>query len=393
MNKMQEQVITESEKNEGDFSDFVAGCDFFTERITFASGLSGNELETTILTQLEGISPFNSDQLSWGAYLDVKSGKALVYAALSGCFGTGNKEETEPVQRAYFPAFLPFLGYVAEKPCILCTVCGSTLSLLIYDEPGVLPAEVHSVNLEGVEISRDLAVKVRADLLREIPWIKYPVEESIFYFDTIARNWKHEISMHSIDHAGGVIKLHLNRQQIYMADIRANSIKRKALTNSRLNLLLWLATAGSITLTVFLLFLSGGKWMWDAHIQKQIAKVQSRQEKVASIEAKDRNLAMFESGSAARLQPLSMLDLVNRYRPDGLFFSEVKAFEGNRMQIEGVAETNGTGLVNQFKSQLEAAEFIENSTIEIIRISQGATFFRCSAEFNDLELADVGIHD
>ena len=390
MEQTQEQADSETIKTEEVFSEFAAGCDFFTERVDIPSGLKANELDTALLTQLEGMAPFSSDQLSWGAYVDREKNQALVYAALAGHLEGESRDEQKDAQKPRLPSFLPFLGYVAEKSCVLCGVCGDTLSLLVYDEPGALPKEVHSVSVENSEITPDLARRIRTDLLRDLSWINSPVEESVYFFDTLRWNWKREATMLSKESGAGVIEFTLDRQQIYLADTRPVPVKRKALTVSRLNLLLWLTTAGSLTTVVVLLLLSGVKMVWDSGINKQLAKVESQKEHVALIESKNRNLAMFESGAAARLQPLAMLDIVNRYRPDELFFSEVKAFEGNRMQIDGVAENDGTTLVNQFRDRLQAVDLINSSNIEISRISDGATYFKCTIEFNELELADVG---
>ena len=392
MNQTEEQSIATTEKTEVDFSGFVSGCDYFTERVSFPEGLKGNELETALLTQLEGMSPFNSDQLSWGAFIDRDANQALIYAALTSTVER-KEDASEHFLNPLFPSFLPFLGYIAEKECILCAVNCDTLSLLVYDQPGGLPKEVHTVSSGGVEITPDLAERMQADLLRDLPWIKLPTEDKIYYYESLKWNWKHQITTHSRESGGGIVELTLDRSQIYLADTRAQPVKRKAFGNSRLNLVLWLTTAGSLALMVLILLLSGIKWIWDGQIDKKMIRVESQQERVALIEAKNRNLAIFESGTSGRLQPLAMLDIINRHRPDGLFFSEVKAFEGNRIQIEGVAESNGTELVNQFRDQMKSINVIKESNVDITRIAQGATYFRCLAEFGDLELADVGAYE
>ena len=392
MNQTEEQSIANTDPTEASFSGFVSGCDFFTERVSFPEGLKSNELETTLLTQLEGMSPFNSDQLSWGAVIDRNANQALIYAALSTNLERAQEESGEHFLQPLFPSFLPFLGYVAEKACILCAVCGDALSLLVYDEPGALPREIHTVSSGGVEITLTLARRMRADLLRDIPWIKLPAEEKIYFYESLKWNWKHQISIQSGASGGGVIEFTLDRPQIYLADTREPAIKRKASGKSRINLAMWLVTTGSLALMIVALLLTGIKWVWDSRIDKDMVRVESQRERVALIEAKNRNLAIFESGTSGRLQPLAMLDIINRHRPDGLFFSEVKAFEGNKIQIEGVAESNGTGLVNQFRDRLQSIQAIKESSVEISRIAQGATYFRCMVEFNDLELADVGAH-
>lgn len=393
MNQSQDQETVEKEESQAQEAYvFVPGRDFFTEKISLPVGLSGNDMEDAISTQLEVIAPFHEEQLSWGVFFNENPESALVFATLKKELELGEDQEHALETTPCFPSFLPFIGFVAETPSILCGVNGSSISLLVFDRAGELPAEVHSILMESADITDELVAKVCADMLREMPWVDLPVVKEIYHFETVGENWKHDLSFHSITASGGVISLELPGKQIYFADIREKSVKRKFLSNSRMNSWLWVGTMGSIAAILVLSLLSLGVWVWNQQIMGVERKVADQQLKVDSIEAKSRNLLAFESGSAARLQPLAMLDIMNRYRPDGIFFSEIMAFEGKRLQIEGAAEINGTTLVNQFKSQLDQLDALKSNSIEITRISQGATFFQINVEFNDLQLANVGAH-
>lgn len=392
MNQSQDQETVEKEESQVKAYVFVPGLDFFTEKINLPAGLSGNDLGDAISTQLEIITPFHEEQLSWGVYFNETPESVLVFARLKKELELGEEQEHALQTTPCFPSFLPFIGFVAEAPSILCGVNGSSISLLVFDRAGELPVEVHSILLESAEITDELVAKVCADMLRELPWVDLPILEQIYHFETVEENWKHDLSFHSKTSSGGVISLELPGKQNYFADIREETVKRKFLSNARLNSWLWLGTMGAIAAILVLSLFSLGLWGWNQQITGLERKVVDQQLKVDSIEAKSRNLLAFESGSAARLQPLAMLDIMNRYRPDGIFFSEIMAFEGKRMQIEGAAEKNGTSLVNDFKSKLDQLDALKNTSIEITRISQGATFFQINVEFNDLELANVGAH-
>ena len=86
-------------------------------------------------------------------------------------------------------------------------------------------------------------------------------------------------------------------------------------------------------------------------------------------------MQVFESGSAAQLQPLSMLDIVNEARPDGIYFGEVRAFEGNKLQVDGMADENGTALINRFRDELNKLDKLESVSVEITRTNLGVSYF------------------
>ena len=370
---------------------FLPGEAFYTERITFPAGMTTAELDTAIETQLEAIAPFALEHLSFGAWVNGEGDSALVYAA--------QRESLEPTldelaqDEAAYPSFFPFLGLSVEKPCVVTAVCDQQLILLVFDQAGKLPQEVHCVRFEGETDDIARVERLRADLFRDLPWLDLPLHPVIYRWKDLQRNWKNQLSWACIDGDGAEVRLELNAVQAARADVRDPLVKQRAYQGARWNQWLWMTTAGSCIGLLLALALLGLNALWSGTLEAKLQTLAERQQRVEVIEGKERNLQVFESGSAARLQPLAMLDVVNRVRPDGIFFSEVRAYDGNHLQIDGLAEENGTALINQFRDALNELNRLESVTVEITRINQGvAYFFRANLSFDEMEVAAVGEH-
>jgi len=390
MNEIEEQ-IQQPEREAVSNDTFLPGEFFFSERVEFGLGLNPVEVDSTLETQLEAHAPFSLEQLNFGAWVHKGRGEALIYAACrEQLFDQAAGAGADPVR---YPCFLPFLGYQAGHPCILTCLTENHLSLLVFDKAGALPCEVHSLRFEGDATDASLIEKLRADLLRDLPWIDLPLVESVYTWKETLKNWKNDKTFISVDSLGKELRLELNAVEASRADVRDREIKQKALKTARWNHLLWLSSLGSAVGILLISLLALVNWIWSIGIQSRSEQVQQRQTKVQAIEAKERNLQVFESGSAAQLQPLAMLDIINRVRPDGIFFSSVKAFEGNQLQVDGAADANGTVLINQFRDELNKLNSLESVSVEITRINQGVSYyFRANLKFKEIELANVGAH-
>lgn len=370
---------------------FLPGEAFYTERITLPPGMTASELDTAIETQLEAIAPFALEHLSFGAWVNDAGDSALVYASPQESLEP-TLDELAPGEAAY-PGFFPFLGLTVEKPCVVTAVCDQQLILLVFDQAGKLPQEVHCVRFEGETNDVARLERLRADLFRDLPWLDLPLHPEIYRWKDLQRNWKHQLTWVCTDGGGAEVRMELKAAQAARADVRDPLIKQRAYQGARWNQWLWMATAGSCIGLLLALALLGLNTLWSSTLDATLQTLAERQQRVEVIEGKERNLQVFESGSATRLQPLAMLDVVNRVRPDGIFFSEVRAYDGNHLQIDGLAEENGTALINQFRDALNELNRLESVSVEITRINQGvAYFFRANLSFDEMEVAAVGEH-
>ena len=391
MSVVEEQLKEGTEVIEAPQNGFLPGGIFYTERMEFPAAISAHEVESVIETLLEAHAPFPLEQLNFGAVIDRSRGEAFVYAALRDQLSLVDVETDS--KEAQFPCFLPFLQFRENKPCMLTAVTGNQLSLLVFDKADSLPCEVHCVSMEDGDGDAAYIERVRADLLRDLPWIQLPLHPELFTWDHVEQNWKNEKTFVATGSEQSELRMTLNAMDVSFADVRDRELKQQALNSAKWNQKLWLTTLISVAGLLVVGLLATVNWIWSMGIESKTELVAERQAKVDAIEAKERNLQVFESGSAAQLQPLAMLDIINRVRPDGVYFGEVKAFEGSQLQVDGMAEENGTRLINQFRDELNKLAGLESVSVEITRINQGvAYFFRANVQFKELQLADVGSH-
>ena len=79
-----------------------------------------------------------------------------------------------------------------------------------------------------------------------------------------------------------------------------------------------------------------------------------------------------------------MLDIINRMRPDEVYFTEVKARDGNTLEIQGMSEQNGVDLLNRFRAELSASSQLSEVSLDVTSITQGSARFTLVAKFNEL---------
>jgi hypothetical protein len=369
---------------------FVSGDDFFVDRVDLSADLNARDLHSALEMHLEATSPFHVDQLGWGGYYRGSSSQGIVFAAVDEVIAENSDGSASSVP--VFPSFLPFLDIRVSKPCTVCCVNGSVVSLLVFDSADALPLEIHSVACEQEVSDVRSAQAVAADMLRDLP-VDLPAFEGLIYrLVKTDLNWKNQILFFIQGSNGDEAIFTGNGRVRKLADVREASLKSAGSRTVMLNQVLWFGALGCIALLIISGLISVFN-LWTAQkIDSKRELYDSQQSLVAAIESKSRSLGVFESGSSATLQPLSMLEILNKTRPDGLFFTQVRAFEGRKLQIEGVAESEGTALVDRFRIGIEQEDLIRSANIQITRIADGATFFKLDCEFNDMDLLRVGEH-
>ena len=268
-----EEQQEESNKSLKGTESLLPGALFYTERIEIPAGVSSGEIESAIEMQLEANAPFPLDQLNFGVLLDNDAGQAFVYAVLKDKLK--ELELANDTSVAHFPCFLPFLEFKADKPCVLTGVAENQLCLMVYDRAGMLPSETHCIPLD-CDLG-DLATieKIRADLLRDLPWIQYPLEEKLFVWESSSQNWKNERIMISRDASGAELCLELDAVEASFADVREQALKQKALKAARFNRVLWFTTIGSAGGLFLIALLALGNLFWSLSIQSRMELVEN----------------------------------------------------------------------------------------------------------------------
>ncbi|MBN2233795.1 MAG: PilN domain-containing protein [Opitutales bacterium] len=367
---------------------FVPGDLFFTERVEIPSGLSVSESDAYVQTALEGMSPFSLDHLMWGwIRLSGTHDSAMVYAALA--------EKVQPRLPDgmgsgvhVFPSFLPFLEMVPDRPMVRAGVCGDSVSVLMFDRASDLPAEIHTTTAES-GLGDSGASVVRQDMLRALGLRGWEIDSALYSHEMPV--WERSDAMicpvcalGSEPEAFVGTGLRLEGHALWNADIRPFSQKLTLEKSSVWGRRLWKATAVILITLAALIGLEGVAVGLKARVKSQKEWIERQAPRVAAIESKFRNIEVFQQGAAASLQPLVMLDIINRMRPDEVYFTEVKARDGNTLEIQGMSEQNGVDLLNRFRSELSASSQLAEVSLDVTSITQGSARFTLVAKFNEL---------
>ena len=367
---------------------FVPGDLFFTERVEIPSGLSLSESDAYVQTALEGMSPFALDHLMWGwIRVSGPQDSAMVYAALA--------EKVQPhlpegmgTGVHVFPSFLPFLGMVPDRPMVRAGVCGDSVSVLLFDRASDLPAEIHTTTPEN-GLGDSGAPAVRQDMLRALGLRGWEIDPVLYSNESPL--WERSDSMicpvsafGSEPDASVGSGLSLEGHALWNADIRPFSQKMTLEKSSVWGRRLWKSTAVIMITLAALIALEGVAIGLKARVKSQKEWIELQAPRVAAIESKFRNIEVFQQGAAASLQPLVMLDIINRMRPDEVYFTEVKARDGNTLEIQGMSEQNGVDLLNRFRAELSASSQLSEVSLDVTSITQGSARFTLVAKFNEL---------
>lgn len=371
---------------------YVPGDLFFIERVDIPSGLSESEADAYVQTALEGMSPFALDHLMWGWVRVPGSGNtAFLYAALSEKVQPRLPEEMGSGVHV-FPSFLPFLGMIPDRPVIRTAVCGDSVSVFLFDRAAEMPVEVHSTTPE-CGIGQSSASVVRQDMLRALGLRGWEVDPTLYSSDEPVWERSDALSFQvrgadesssGSSASSGVAGLRLQGHALWNADIRPNATKQTLERSSVWSRRLWKTTA-VVGITLMVLFAL--EWVaigLNARVKSQKQLLETQAPKVAAIESKFRNIEVFQQGAAASLQPLVMLDIINRMRPDEVYFTEVKARDGNVLEIQGMSEQNGVELLNRFRAALSGSSDLAEVSLDVTSITQGSARFSLVAKFNEL---------
>ena len=97
------------------------------------------------------------------------------------------------------------------------------------------------------------------------------------------------------------------------------------------------------------------------------------------VEQKSDILAKINQITTNQLLPFQMLDIVNQFRPDSVYFTRFIAEGGNAIQVEAVGLP--TSDINGFQEALRELDLISTVTISNNRVANNQSAFRLRVEF------------
>ncbi len=387
---LQQQLLGDTELS----IQYLPGDMFYDERIDIPEALTEQEIHDYLLTELEGLSPFTEEQLYWGALVNEDHSQAYLYAAtrerVNSLVG-----ESENENQLCLPDYFPFLKQKVEAGTVVFALNGNQYCALYFNQADSFPVEETSITLESIPEDAQTWQMIQADMLREAEFPADKLSNSSLSYSEAKWDWKQSLNLMSRLTADGEeqaepFSLSLKGNAIWLADIRSEDEVKKQRNNLTWGNRLWLLSLASL----LLLGLSGVFALVNMGMQHSLnakeTKIAQQQDLVFSIEQKRENLGLYGNAADVHLQPLLMLELINRVRPDSIFFNEVSASQGGMMQITGLAEGDGIRGVRSFEDVLRQVAEIERFDIVNNNInSDRSAVFTLNVVFRDVPLQEM----
>lgn len=375
----------------------VPGNWFVSRAFAVPEELKGREVEEFAELSVEEISPFNLDQLYWGYYFNEESRRIFVYTAFDQKL---RKDMADSDLFDYaFPDFAQTFGLKFEHATLIFLLHESTLSGILLPGKDPVPQAVVGITLdpefsqEELEDARKrIIARVKKQVARlEEPTLANPIHEfdAVDIHDAIYRRdreFKQPRSKPVIqlipygDGPGAPWHVPLpGGSRLWAMDIR--KAEDKALLQKKHGWSLWYWRASVIVLLLFL-FLGLAEFGLVA-----LAKLYEKRQAVADdtapraeeVQQKADILAKINQITTNQLLPFEMLDAVNQFRPEDIYFTRFTAEDGNALQVEAISE-NATA-VNAYQDQLRDLPYVQSVVISNNRVQNNRTTFRLRVVF------------
>lgn len=347
---------------------------FFIELIEIPNELEDSELNDYSELTLESISPFPLDQLYWG-YLSAKSAKRILLFAAHR--QRVHERYTDPIESFAWvlPEFAPlaFTPFTKNTEVILSSPTGVSLLHFEQDNPIPLSLETLSCLPEKQADSIETLINNAPESAEGNVQLKFEAT-SISLSENCRPGFAFAIKGDATPEEEGRHALICpDENQLWTADLRSPEMKkslRQARHLSRLCLrtLSWTALAGLLLLLGECLHFGGQTWL-DS-LRTRIAEQQPRVDTIAEQQSLMYKLEQIEQND---LQPIAILDALNKLRPRGIHFTKTQVEGENQVVIDGVA--NNVNALNSYTDALQKSGQFEllQSPKSITR--QGKTTF------------------
>ena len=164
----------------------IPGEHFFCESISCSEDVEDQDLEELVYRVLENdeFSPYPVEQLAWGFFNDIESGKIFLFATPFSKLKNLGWQNLELFRRV-FPSFVSLFGLKFERPTVRFQLFEETLTAACFEKNCSVPNEVFSLPVEMNE--EDAISIVRGKLLSLIDLQKYEVEEDTLVLEEFSR--------------------------------------------------------------------------------------------------------------------------------------------------------------------------------------------------------------
>lgn len=360
----------------------LPAAQFFLRIVERPDELPPKEWASFAELTLEGMSPFPLEQLAWGWHTRPDSRRMLVFAAHYERLAAKAPEGWEEAEQA-LPGLLAVLVPAdGGAPRTVAVVVDGHLVAARSDGRDIFPAEIHAEPIAGNPEDPAAVAAARAALAARAPGLNLtdgtPVRRA--GVATIARGGGCRIATDSPEGSAGPEQaIELSETQAWEADVRDASYKEQAKKRRRVLRLADIAVAAALVAATLLLLMQLTTFGYGLVNDSRDKRLTAQADTVSRLQAKQALGVKIEQFAQQELQPLVMLEVLNRYRPRSLHFTRTSTEGFNRLRIEG--EATNAAAVNTFNDLLGAAPEVAEARVERAVVREGRAPFTLVVTF------------
>jgi len=377
---------------------WVPSAYFFCQCVESAPAMRANEVPGFAELTLEGIAPFDLDQLNWGYLHDPQTRKLLLYAAVTDRLTVSGIEREWAQAGHALPAFLAACGERGEQARCRFLDDGGGVAALLIEEGERLPARILYQRYESADPPAGAdaagpgeaadaaapspegestawpdgsgtcppeAFEARQALIARVDAASYPPEEGLLRIAETSFHGEGELRVKLVREYREAPVEPLPEARIagpdalWEADVRDPDFLARERRNRRLGGRLWKGFKLAAAAAVLLLLFEVGQGVAGLILSNREELRAAQAPLVAEVVRNQEQIGRLAQFSGDAFQPLRMLDLVNLVRlelleaiaPDDLVFRSAQIEAENRVTVNGQA--GAIPQVNAFQQRLE----------------------------------------
>lgn len=319
----------------------LPGHIFFVENLELPPALSDSEIADFAELSIESIAPFPIEHLNWGFYHAPQTQNIIIYAAHRDRITASGYEELEKYAWV-LPDFFSLMGARFTEETEILLQSEHSISLLRFNIGSGTPTAI------AAQANSDWAIENSIEVLRsELGGRPNEYDPILMDLPTIEIDehliptFRHQIAENGNSYPpyGEWQVLSPSEDDLWRADIRSGSFKNSERSTRKTGALLsritaWAGFAIILLIGLELILLTAQIWLGSkenkiAQQAPQVAKIEDRQSLMNKLEQVAQN----------ELRPIAILEALNTIRPDGIYFTSTSAEDGNRISIDGIANT------------------------------------------------------
>ena len=318
---------------------------FFIEKVEVPPALASTELADFAELSMEAIAPFPLEQLRWG-FLTAPDGQhLLIYAALKDRLKRAGYDDLETYTWV-LPVFATLHGARFTEPTEIILL-GDNFDTACHHPGGdALPENIRNLpRSDATPVASTLppsdatpvASTQRSNTLQlRLKLLSVELSEKglpRFQFETLGKAPAN----------GHWSPLEPDEATLWQADIRPSDFKTVERNARRTTGLVTRVMGYAAIFAILLVLLEGLLFVGQLWLNTRTAKIEAQTTSVRRVEDKHSLLNKLEQVAQNELRPIAILESANQIRIDlgktGIEYDEVVIEEGNRLTIEGKANT------------------------------------------------------